>query len=513
MYLALARKYRPQDFTEVIGQDPIIKTIANALELKRIHHAYLFCGARGVGKTSMARILAKSLNCENGPTLSPCQKCDSCESITRGNAMDVMEIDAASNTGVDNIRELREQVKYRPNTGRYKIFIIDEVHMLSASAFNALLKTLEEPPSHVLFILATTEPHEIPITILSRCLKFDFRKMNTATLVGHVQSILKQEGVSAEEGAVRVVADCAQGSVRDALSLLDQAIGAARGKITEAGVRQILGLGERLLTQRVFESLVLANLNVALSELAQVDEQGLDLKIFSEDLLGFYRHLILLKSTGKIPPELSQTEADFFAKLLDSCELSLLLAQYQILFQGIVDVTRTEFQKISLEVTFVKMAHAAQMIDMASLVADLKERREARSGSVASPKAALRQEGSGVGGAVTKQNVIPATNPASAGKTPVQDVALAVPGTVASDWYELVSWVKKTKAQLAAFLNDAVPLSYSDSRIEVGYPASSSSRRMAIERKQVVEEMFKSHFGKPVEFVVSEIAENEKKKP
>lgn len=496
MYLALARKYRPQDFTQVIGQDPIIKTLANALEAERIHHAYLFCGARGVGKTSLARIFAKSINCEKGPTLTPCQKCDSCESITRGNAMDVIEIDAASNTGVDNIRDLREQVKYRPGTGRYKIFIIDEVHMLSAAAFNALLKTLEEPPEHVLFILATTEPHDIPVTILSRCLKFDFRKMNTDVLIKHLEAILKQEDIQAEAGAVRVVAECAQGSVRDALSLLDQAIGGREGQITESGVRQTLGLGERLLTHGVFKSLVRADLSAAILELVQVDAQGLDLKVFAEDVLTSYRHLILFKSTGKMPTEVSPSEMEFYSGLATSCDVSLLLAQYQILFQGLSDLTRTEFQKTALEITFVKMAHAGQMIGLTDLVANLMERRSAKPSPGAAQQPAMSSRPEGV-----------AAIPVEAAKKTGM-----VESPVARNWDELVKVVKAIKPPLGAYLYDAVPLAYSDSRIEVGYPKASSSRQMLIERKQAVDEILQQHFGRPVEFVVSEIEDGEKKK-
>lgn len=497
MYLALARKYRPQDFTEVIGQEPIIKTIANAIGLGRIHHAYLFCGARGVGKTSLARILAKSLNCVNGPGITPCQKCDSCTSITRGNAMDVLEIDAASNTGVDNIRELREQVKYLPNTGRYKIYIIDEVHMLSTSAFNALLKTLEEPPAHVLFILATTEPHKIPITILSRCLRFDFRKMTTPVLMEHIQSILRQEKIKTEDGAVRVVAECAQGSVRDALSLLDQAIGASQGEIEESHVRQILGLGERLLTQQVFRALVAVDLHAALSGLAQVDEQGLDLKVFAEDVLGCYRHLILFKSTANIPAEVSPAEADFFREVGAVADLSLVLAQYQILFQGLTELTRTEFQRTSLEVTFVKIAHAGQMIGMVELVDELKERRATRPGV----SAALQKMTAGPG-------VVSEVSQIEKAAFVIQSA-----GPVAKDWYELVQWVKKMKPPLGGYLNDAVPLLYSESRIEIGYPKASSSRQMVIERRLAIEEVLKQHFGKAVEFVVSEMGDEGKKKP
>lgn len=491
MYLALARKYRPQNFSEVIGEDPILKTLTHAITQNRIHHAYLFCGARGVGKTSLARIFAKSLNCEQGPTPEPCQKCEACIAITQGRSLDVLEIDAASNTGVDNIRELREQVKYIP-ASRYKIYIIDEVHMLSTSAFNALLKTLEEPPAHVIFILATTEPHEIPITILSRCQRYDLRKHSLKLLVQHLQNILKQEKVKATDEAIYLIAECAQGSARDAMSLLDQMMGAGSELIEEKQVRELLGLGERLLLQDLFRHLILGNLQESLNLLNQVDAQGLDLKILAEDLLHYFRHVILKKSTGSLPQEVSPSEKDFLTSVGETIDLSLLLAQYQVLWQGLREMAVSDFQKTALEITFVKMGQAAQLIDLTELVADLKSRKIKKT-MVADSTASL-----------------PKPEPAKA-KAPQATQQLSQTLQQAGDWYELVRWAKKVKPPVGNCLSDAVPISYSDKRIEIGFPEQSASGRMIIERKPVVEELFETHFGKKIEFVVSTLDEQKKK--
>ncbi|HLD45148.1 MAG TPA: DNA polymerase III subunit gamma/tau, partial [bacterium] len=342
MHLALARKYRPQNFLEVLGQGPVVKTLQNAIENNRLHHAYLFSGVRGVGKTSMARILAKSINCEKGPTITPCQVCGPCVAITQGNSLDVMEIDGASHNSVENVRDLREQVKYLPTSGKYKIVIIDEVHMLTGPAFNALLKTLEEPPQHIIFIFATTEPHKLPVTILSRCQKYDFRKLNTTTLQAHLKNIAMNENVEISDEALRLVTQCAQGSVRDGVSLLDQVLSYQTADITADSVSEILGLGDRVLTQKMFTTIIKEELSSGLELLQQVDERGVDLKLFAEDLLLCFRHLILLESTGKVPPELSQAESEHLHSLAGQLDLSLLLAQYQILFKGIQELAHSE---------------------------------------------------------------------------------------------------------------------------------------------------------------------------
>lgn len=500
MHLALARKYRPQSFDEVLGQGAVLTTLQNAITGARLHHAYLFCGARGVGKTSLARILAKSINCVNGPTTKPCQACTACQSITRGNSMDVLEIDGASHNSVDNVRELREQVKYLPTEGRYKIFIIDEVHMLSGAAFNALLKTLEEPPAHVIFIFATTEPHDLPVTILSRCQKYDFRKMSTEQLTGHLQKLLQAEDVEAEEGAVRLIARCAQGSVRDALSLLDQAIGFAAGKMSEAAVRDVLGLGERVLVEDFFAALIRADLDAALKAVQDADGRGLDLKIFAEETLACFRHLILLQATGKSPPELSSAEADFFEKLKSVRDAALVLSQYQILASAITEMARTDFQKTALEITCVKIAQADQLMGLAELVANLMEKQAARSST---PDKLSRPV------APTQVAHVNAPHPvklASPLAVPPTGVALK-----ARDWYELAKWIAGEKPALGGALRQAVPIQFDAARIEVGFDAKASSRDIVIERRQMIGDMISTHFGRPVEFVVSEMNDEKKK--
>ncbi|KGO97826.1 DNA polymerase III subunit gamma/tau, partial [Novilysobacter defluvii] len=244
-YLVLARKWRPRRFAELVGQEHVVRALTNALDSGRIHHAFLFTGTRGVGKTTIARIFAKSLNCEQGTSAEPCGECAACRDIDAGRFMDLLEIDAASNTGVDDVREVIENAQYSPSRGRVKVYLIDEVHMLSKAAFNALLKTLEEPPGHVKFLLATTDPQKLPVTVLSRCLQFNLKRLDEAQIGGQIEKILAAEEIAVEPGAVRQVARAADGSLRDALSLLDQAIAYTGGQLTDASVAAMLGTVDR----------------------------------------------------------------------------------------------------------------------------------------------------------------------------------------------------------------------------------------------------------------------------
>src|SRR5947207_5730928 len=254
-YQVIARKFRPQVFEDVVGQKPIVQTLQNAIQMGRVGHAYLFCGPRGVGKTTTARILAKRLNCAQGPTIIPCNTCPSCQEIALGRSIDVFEIDAASNTGVDNIRELRESAKYAAARSRYKIFIIDEVHMLSTSAFNALLKILEEPPSHVVFIMATTERHKVPATILSRCQQFIFRSISPGEIQAHLRQIADREGVKIDDRAISYIVKASEGSMRDAQSLLDQIISFSGQQVVDEDVRDVLGFIPSEILDRTLDGL------------------------------------------------------------------------------------------------------------------------------------------------------------------------------------------------------------------------------------------------------------------
>ena len=300
-YTALYRKFRPVEFEDVKGQEHIITTLKNQIEANRIGHAYLFCGTRGTGKTTVAKIFAKAVNCEHPVNGSPCGECAMCRSIAAGTSMNVIEIDAASNNGVDNIREIREEVAYRPTEGKYKVYIIDEVHMLSIGAFNALLKTLEEPPEYVIFILATTEVHKIPITILSRCQHYDFKRISIETITDRMRDLMQEEQVEVEEKALRYVAKAADGSMRDALSLLDQCIAFYLGqKLTYDNVLEVLGAVDTDVFSRLLRSVIRRDVPKVLDIVDDLVMQGRELTQLATDFTWYLRNLLLVKTSDNI---------------------------------------------------------------------------------------------------------------------------------------------------------------------------------------------------------------------
>src|SRR5438034_2881817 len=294
-YQVIARKFRPQVFEDVVGQKPIVQTLQNAIQMGRVGHAYLFSGPRGVGKTTTARILAKGLNCREGPTITPCNRCPSCEEIASGKSIDVLEIDAASNTGVDNIRELRESAKYAAARSRYKIFIIDEVHMLSTSAFNALLKILEEPPPHIVFIMATTERHKLPATILSRCQQFVFRTISPAEIHAHLRQIADREGVKIDDRAVSYIVKASEGSMRDAQSLLDQIISFSGQEVVDEDVRDVLGFIPSESLDRTVAALAAHDSKALLNNIEIVVDQGLNIQQYVREFISRVRDLLLIR--------------------------------------------------------------------------------------------------------------------------------------------------------------------------------------------------------------------------
>lgn len=300
-YTALYRKFRPDTFEDVKGQEHIVTTLKNQVKADRIGHAYLFCGTRGTGKTTIAKILAKTVNCEHPVDGSPCNECETCRAISAGTSMNVIEIDAASNNGVDNIREIREEVAYRPTQGRYKVYIIDEVHMLSVGAFNALLKTLEEPPSYVIFILATTEAHKIPITILSRCQRYDFRRITVDTIAARLQELMTEEKVDVQDKAIRYIAKAADGSMRDALSLLDQCIAFYLGEtLTYDKVLDVLGAVDTEVFSKLLRKVLEGNVTGAIQVLEELITRGRDLGQFVSDFVWYMRNLLLVKTSENI---------------------------------------------------------------------------------------------------------------------------------------------------------------------------------------------------------------------
>ena len=315
MYLALYRKYRPQTFEEVIGQKHIKQTLINQIMMDKIGHAYLFCGSRGTGKTSTAKIFAKAINCLNPQNGSPCLKCDVCQALNLNN-IDVLEIDAASNNGVDEIRDLREKVKYPPVNGKYKVYIVDEVHMLSPSAFNALLKTLEEPPAHAVFILATTEVHKLPATILSRCMRFDFSLVSVQELCDLLRKIFKAEGIIADEQAIEIIARAGEGSVRDTLSIADRCVSYSGNNLTYANVMEVLGTTEKQSLIDISNSILSGNMGQSLLELDKVLADGKSPHVLSKDLISYYRDLLVMITLGENSKTMVVANSEHYDQML-----------------------------------------------------------------------------------------------------------------------------------------------------------------------------------------------------
>lgn len=407
-YRVLARKYRPTDFSQLIGQEALVRTLTNAIQTGRLAHAFVLTGVRGVGKTTTARIIARALNCigpdgKGGPTTEPCGVCEHCRAIAEDRHVDVMEMDAASRTGVNDIREIIEGVRYRPTSARFKVYIIDEVHMLSTAAFNALLKTLEEPPEHVKFIFATTEIRKIPVTVLSRCQRFDLRRVEIEELTRHFTNIADKENAEIEPAALAMIARAADGSVRDGLSLLDQAIAHGAGKVSEEQVRDMLGLADRARVFDLFDAVMKGQINDALDQMAGQYAVGADPVVILQDMLELTHWLTRLKLApdSGAGPAVSETERVRGGEMAKGLSMAVLTRAWQMLLKGVGEVRTAPSPLQAAEMVLVRMAYAADLPSPADLIEQLRNtpQQPAPSGGGGS--------GGGSGGSISASGAAP----------------------------------------------------------------------------------------------------------
>jgi DNA polymerase-3 subunit gamma/tau len=502
-YLVLARKYRPMFFEDVVGQQHVTATLQNAINKERIANAYLFAGPRGVGKTTVARLLAKALNCEQGPTTHPCNVCSSCTEINESRSLDVFEIDGASNRGIDEVRNLRESLRYSPNPGKHRIYIIDEVHMLTNEAFNALLKTLEEPPSNVLFVFATTEAHKVPPTILSRCQRFDFKRLTNQQIIEQLYSICEKESIDIHKEALRLVAVKADGGMRDAQSILDQIIAFAGMSIQVEDVMGLLGLIDRQLFFDVNKLIQDSDVAGALKLSNRLFSEGLDFKEFLIGLCEHFRNCLIVRTTER-SEELDVSEDDRERYLAESklFEVEDLLRYIKVVSDTENLIRRSSNARLHLEVALVKLVKMSSSIQLSDLLQSLDEVKK-KPEILADPSPSL----SGNNKTLYDDNKVARLfTPSSAPplpdqeQTPASDAAVPGPGLELSDledqWSELVEAVKKRKIALGSYLHEGWPSRIEGHRLDIMFSPKNGFQKSSVERNiKLVQQVIRERVG------------------
>jgi DNA polymerase-3 subunit gamma/tau len=497
-YLVLARKWRPQTFEEIVGQEHISRTLTNAIRSGRVAHAFLFTGVRGVGKTTAARVLAKALNCSDGPTPTPCNNCNNCQEITAGNAVDVLEIDGASNTGVDDVREIIDNVRYQPAKSRFKIYIIDEVHMLSTSAFNALLKTLEEPPAHVKFIFATTDPHKVPHTIHSRCQRYDFKRIPYRLIAERLAHITQSDGVEISDNALFLLAREGEGSMRDAQSLLDQVIAFAGKKVSDADVSAALGLADRKLMYAVAAAIVDRDPATALQRIDEMHAYGYDLRRFTRELLEHFRDLAVarLVPDGELLSDLPDEERQEVQRQGQKMGSEDLDRCFRILLATEAEVARVAYPKLVLDMTLIKLATLAPVLPADELLHKLDQLQNDLAGSAGSaPRRGSGRTDSGSGPAPATDHTAPRRRKAAPQQSQATSTAA---GGNADNWPAFLDFVGREKVTLLPYLQAGAPR-LDQERLTLNVPRGYLYDHLAQQSHiQLLEDLAARFFGRPL---------------
>ncbi len=500
-YQILARKYRPQTFDDVLGQETVTRTLKNSIHVGRVANAYIFCGPRGVGKTSIARLLSKTLNCEGPPEKAPCNKCVSCLEITKGNNIDVLEIDGASNRGIDEIRALRENVKFSPSKGKFKVYIIDEVHMLTTEAFNALLKTLEEPPAHVKFIFATTEAHKVLPTILSRCQRFDFKQISPKVIFDRIMTVAKKEKIALDEKAALLIARTSEGSLRDALVVLDQMISFSGKQVNYDDVVELLGAVGRDKIMELANAVIECRTDRVTKILDDLINNGKDPVFVTNNLIGYYRDLMILKTAGEPTGDMAFSAEELAELKEQSDKLSLdeILYILQNLSHCLTLMKMAASARAPIEIMLVRLTRRKSILSLPEVLdrlenMDARSDKEENSGSPSEEVAEIEEAREEVPQNETE------TNSVTSGAV---DLA-----TSKVHWSSVMNYVKNKKMSVFTFLSAGKPLEFSDNKIVIGFDAEHAFNKEALETngRDIVEEAIKKVTGSQpkLEFTVLE---------